>query len=265
MTPLAGLLGCGGPLSASGPLTYSRTAQKNYDAGMAGLRSRSCEDAVSYFNHVRRNFAYTRYARLSELRLADCAYVQEKYVEAVSQYRDFVRFHPTDAEAQYAAFRIGLSYYRMIPGSFFLLPPSHELDLAPVHDALRELRNYRRDHSRGPNQRWTGTLIRDCLALLARHEMYVAQFYLDRDEPEAAISRLSVVFRDYGGSGLEPEAMYQLGEVFLSMRRDLDARTTFEDLTARYPNSPHTARARRYLQMLRERAPRQSGRPGAAG
>ena len=118
---LALTAGCGGPQEPTGPLSYSSTARRNYDAGMRELDSENCLEAVRYFEHTKRRFPYSRYAALAELRMADCDYVQQKYVEAIAGYRQFIRFHPTHEDVPYATFRIALSNYRQVPTEWFIV------------------------------------------------------------------------------------------------------------------------------------------------
>ncbi len=55
--------------------------------------------------------------------------------------------------------------------------------------------------------------------LLARHELYVARFYLARGNFPAAVARCQYALRTYEGSGLEAEAMLLLGETYMKMHK----------------------------------------------
>jgi outer membrane protein assembly factor BamD len=50
-----------------------------------------------------------------------------------------------------------------------------------------------------------------------RHELYVARFYLNVGNFEAAVARAQYALRNFDGSGLEPEAMVLLGETYLKL------------------------------------------------
>src|SRR5258708_1726545 len=54
--------------------------------------------------------------------------------------------------------------------------------------------------------------------LLARHELYVARFYLGRDNFDAAVARCEYSLTNYQDSGLEAEALVLLGETYLKMK-----------------------------------------------
>jgi outer membrane protein assembly factor BamD len=252
------LAGCGGPQEPVGPLSYSSTAQRNYDQGMDELRSDNCLEAVRYFEHTKSRFPYSRFAALSELRISDCDYKQQKYVEAIAGYRQFIRFHPTHSEIPYATFRIALSNYRQVPTDWFVIPPAYERDLSSARDTLRDLRRYL---ERFPHDRYSGwgrRLAHDCLRLLAEHEMFVARYYLDRGQYQGAIGRLDGIFRNYRGSGLEPQAMLLQAKTYMDMQRPADARRVLEEMRRTFPRSPSTRSAERYLRFL----PRAGGQDG---
>jgi len=80
--------------------------------------------------------------------------------------------------------------------------------------------------------------------------MYVARFYLRRDQHKAAIGRTKIVEEQYTDSSLVPEAMFVRGETFISMENLDSARRTFRDLAERYPESPEALRAQDYLRYL---------------
>jgi outer membrane protein assembly factor BamD len=86
--------------------------------------------------------------------------------------------------------------------------------------------------------------------LLVRHELYVAKFYLRRDNFEAAVARCEYALTNFEDSGLEPEALTLLGETYLKMK-DLDkARAVLEAVLTKYPDSAFTVPAKRFLARL---------------
>jgi outer membrane protein assembly factor BamD len=87
--------------------------------------------------------------------------------------------------------------------------------------------------------------------LLVRHELYVARFYLGRDEFQAAAARCQYALTNYEGSGLEPEALVLLGETYLKMKEQEKARAAFQLVLDKYPDSPFTVPARRFLGFIR--------------
>src|SRR5688500_19497990 len=101
---------------------------------MRALEEKNWEVVEQMFDGVRKNYSYSRYARLAELRIADANYEQEKLAEALSGYKSFVHDYPNDPEVPYARYRIAQAEYDSVSVSFFL-PPLEERDLAAVNDA----------------------------------------------------------------------------------------------------------------------------------
>src|SRR5690242_10393806 len=60
---------CGGK-STGGAVEYSVSAQHNYEKGMQALTDKDWLAAAKYFSFIKSRFPYSKYAVLSELRLA---------------------------------------------------------------------------------------------------------------------------------------------------------------------------------------------------
>ena len=234
----------------SDDVSYAESAQENYARGMEALTDGNSQEAEKYFEQVMRRFPYTREATLSRLRLADCDFEAENYRAAATGYQTFVERFPSDEEVAYAMFRRGLSYFNLIPTSWFIMPASYTRDRAPTKDALRELRNFVERFPASEYAAEAQARIRDCLAELARGELSVAEFYLDHDEPVAAAMRARTVLREYGESGLAPEALLLMGRIALDAGERGAAQAYFALLTSRYPDSHESTRALRYLRFL---------------
>ena len=241
-------LGCGA--AAPAELSYGESARRDYERASEAYADGDCLTAEPLFQHVVREYSYSRYAALAELRVADCELAQNHYTEAIRRYRSFVRARPTHERVDYANFQIALCYFRQIPTDIFLTPPPEERDQNPTRSALRVVRRFLRDYPRSEQAEQARRIERECLELLARHELYVAGFYLQRDRPLAAVGRLAYVLAEYPGSGLDPDALLLLGRTYLHMRERGEARRTFEDLIARFPESALVEQAQRYLAEL---------------
>jgi outer membrane protein assembly factor BamD len=251
-------LGCGGSQRARS-LSYGDSARELYELALSDYRDENCQEAEPIFRRVRREYSYSRYAGLAELRLADCMMQQDKYVEAIGAYRAFVRYRPSHPQVSYARFRTAEAYFEQMPSDFILSPPAAERDQSPTRDALRQLRRFILDFPEDPRVPRASRMAAQALSLLARHELYVANFYLDRDKPRAAVGRLETLLRAYRGSEVEPEALLLLGRTYLQMRNQEEARTAFTELIRRFPRSGYAAQARGYLEEAVDPAPATGG------
>ena len=244
--------GCGGP--QAGPTSYGQRAREDYERAMQAFEANDCLTADPLFQNVRREYPYSRYAALAELRHADCELRQSHYTEAIRAYRSFVRARPTHEDVDTASFSIALAYFRQIPDDFFLSPPPEERDQAATRSALRIVRQFLEDYPDSEHVEEARRIEHRVLELLARHELYVGGWYLQRDNAQATINRLETLLASYEGSGVEPEAMLLLGRTYLHMLEQDEAQRTFSRILDRYPTSGFAEQARRYLvAMGRER------------
>lgn len=279
--------GCEKPAPRSG-LGYTEDAKRAYDAAMSELDAHNYLEAQTLFRELKRKYHYSKYAKLAELRISDADLAQDKFAEAMRGYRQFVHDHRSDAEeVAYARSKIAECQYRQISDSF-LLPSSDERDQAVVLDAFKELKGYLHDYPEAQEAARIRELLADVIARLMRHELYVARFYLTRDNYEAAVLRIQYAMRNFAGgpslrstavsglpvepgakprrgkspalsggegvaSGLEAEALLLLGEVYLKMKKWPEARGAFDAILHDYPDSPLGAQAQNFLDYMAKR------------
>jgi outer membrane protein assembly factor BamD len=248
-------------------LGYTENAKRAYDAALVEYDAHSWIEAQALMREVKRKYSYSKYARLAELRIADADYEQEKFSDAIREYKDFVHAHRSDEEeVAYARSRIAQATYAEIPESF-LSPASEERDQAGVVDAYKELKSYLADYPNAKESAHVRELLGEVTARLIRHELYVARFYLAKDNYDATIARIEYALQNYASaepsatrrgpltsaSALAGEALLLLGETYLRMHRWSDAREAFEAVLRADATSALAVLARNYLDSMRER------------
>ncbi|HYQ03883.1 MAG TPA: outer membrane protein assembly factor BamD [Polyangiaceae bacterium] len=243
------LVGCEQEYRPVSAFDYSEKAKKDYEAAMDDFDSKNWEAARQKLSEVKRNYGYSRYARLAELRLADADYEQDKFAEATAGYKAFVHDYPNDPEIPYARYKVTMTQYDAVSASF-LLPPLEERDLAYVNDAHASIRAFLNDYPNSEHAPQLAYMQSVVTGLLARHELYVARFYLGRDKFPAAIARIQYSLRSYPNSGLEPEGLVMLAEVYLKTKEREKARVVLELVLSRFPTSPFVVPAKNYLDRL---------------
>jgi outer membrane protein assembly factor BamD len=252
-------------------LEYAENARLKYEQGVKAIESENWEAATETLNDLKKKYSYSRYARLAELRLADADLEQDKFSEAVTGYKTFVHDYPNDPEVPYARYRVAKAQYDSVSMSV-LMPPLEERDLAAVNDALVSIRQFLSDFPTSAYSDELRYMRAVVVGLLARHELYVARFYLGRGKFEAAVARCEHALSAFDHSGLEPEALVLLGETYMKQKEREKARATLARVVEQYPASPFVESARRYLAVLAAQAPApskpsappSSGSPSAA-
>ena len=242
------LAACGGANMEG--MAYGDQAQAAYAHALEDYFDDDCMEAEPLFLDVRRKYPYSRFAALAELRAADCMFDQAKYPEAIQSYQQFVRYRPSHSEVPYARFQIAKAHFQQIPSEWLLSPPAYERDQRFTHDAVRLLRRFILDFPDHALVEPAKDMVGEAVHMLAEHELYVANFYLDGDAPEAAVGRLQTLLRSYAGSGFEPEALWLLGDALEVLKDTHQARKTYRELVERFPESEEAPQARERLQVL---------------
>lgn len=231
-------------------LTYTDDARAAYNEALKAFKSKDWDDAKALFGEVKKLFPYTRYARLSELRLADIGFEQEKFAESTTAYREFIQAHRNDPEVEYARYRVTKALFRDIDDTIFL-PPQEERDQATAFEAYKEIRGFLRDYPRSPHEKEERYMYEVVVGRLVRHELYVARFYLRADNFPAAVARIDYAVKAYRGSTLEPEALLLKAETLMKMKKLDEARAVLESVKKDY-GGPFAVPAGKFLDEIKE-------------
>jgi outer membrane protein assembly factor BamD len=231
----------------AGDPDYGTDAESNIRLGDEALERKDFFQAEKYFEHIRTKYPYLEAANEAELKLADLDFAQEKYAEAREKYQNFIKLHPTHPKVDYAAYRGALSHFEDIPSDFFLLPPSTEKDQTEVQAALRSLNEFIRQYPDSQYIPEAKQKMEQTRQRLAEHELYVANFYAKRERWKAVAQRLEGLLKDYPGTALEEEALFDLHEAYVRLNDTERAKQTLQRVIERLPGTPAAERARRLL------------------
>jgi outer membrane protein assembly factor BamD len=231
---------------------YSVSAQRNYEKGEKELDSKDWIAASKYFSFIKSRFPYSKYAVLAELRLADAQFGADQYLEAIDSYRLFIKFHPTHEMVAngYASYKIGEAYYKQLPSDFWLFPPAYEKDQSSVEDAGNELKSFLDKYPDSPYRGRAKEIVVAVGKRLADHEWYVARYYWDRKKPMGTVLRLRRLLERYRGVGYDIEALWLLGRAYVAVGMPDRAKLTWNELVARFPQSPRAGEAKTALASL---------------
>jgi outer membrane protein assembly factor BamD len=238
-------------VSLSGDVKLKAAAQENYEAGVELLEDDSYPEAIKFFEFVKKRFPFSKYAPLSELRLADAKFKQGEFSSAAEAYAEFVKLHPAHEEVDYAEYRIALSRYRDAPGDFFLFPPSYEKDAREVVKARDALEKFLKAHPSSKHAAEATKLLGTVNQRLAAHEWYVGEYYFKRRRWAGAAGRYETLVEKYPGSRQEPEALLKLARAYLAMDEKHRARSALQKLVVKHPQDPHRKEAEGLLASLR--------------
>ncbi len=213
-------------------------AEELYEKGLKTLEGKlvyffvptvDYDEAIEIFQTIIDNYPYHELAIAAELQIADAYFDDERYDEALSYYRSFSDLHPQHERVPYSVLRAALCQYRQIH--------SIERDQTATHEAQLYLERLIRNHPYAEETREGEMLLRELRTRLSRNMMQLGDFYLNRDEFQAAAERYRTVLNMYPGLGLDAEGLYKLGICYENMMRKDEARRLFHVVVANYPNS----------------------------
>ena len=231
----------------------AKNASVAYTKGLQEMKDQNFMEATGLFEYVRANFPYSQYAALAELALADMAYDRDDYAQAAAAYQDFVKAHPSHPKADYAAFRVGFSYYQDKPSDWWFLPPSYERDQTPVKQALDAWNKFVLNYPKSELVTRARDLLTDCRQRLMAHDRYVAGFYQKHDAWKGAAGRWLAIADSYGDleSGkVRGEALWNAASAWRNGNDPADERTALQRLVQESPRDPRRAQAEQLLKQI---------------
>jgi outer membrane protein assembly factor BamD len=205
-------------------------ADQLFNQGLSNLNAGRANEAAKKFAAVDRQHPYSEYSRRSIVLGAFSNYRQGQYLEAIGLAKRFVTLYPTDKDAPYAYYIIGLSYWRQIPditrdqtNSFKTIDAMTQVvDNFPTSEYVEDAK----------------TKIRFARDQLAGKEMQVGRYYLERKEFLPSIKRFRLVVETYSNTRHVEESLARLVEAYFALGLVSEAQTAAAVLGANFPESP---------------------------
>lgn len=166
--------------------------------GLEAMNRGNYRKALKVFQEIKERYPFSTVGPLAELKAADANFYMGRYQEAHLLYQEFENNHPTNEAIPYVLFQMGMSHYRRID----------TIDRDPAHaiNAVAEFSRLNRAFPDSPYQREAAARIMAAQDFLARHEMFVAAFYVKTKEYDQASGRLDYLLATYPESEIAPEA-----------------------------------------------------------
>ncbi|MFZ2102628.1 MAG: outer membrane protein assembly factor BamD [Oricola sp.] len=211
-----------------------------YNQGLANMNSGKLREAAKKFEAVDRQHPYSEYARKANVMAAYTSYKLAKFDDAIQAARRFVNLYPTDEDASYAQYIIGLSYFSQMPEV-----------TRDQRDTMLAIQNFNELLERYPGSIYeedAKAKIRIARDQLAGKEMQIGRYYLERREYPGAINRFRSVVEEYSNTRHVEEALARLVETYYAMGLVSEAQTAAAVLGHNFPDSPWYADSYKLLQ-----------------
>lgn len=158
------------------------------------------EEALQRYVEIRNKHPYSRFATLSELRIADIHFNRENYIEAQAAYQLFRELHPKHPDVDYVTFRIALSYFNQLPSTI-------DRDLSIATKSIQYFEEVIKTYSDSKYVAEAKVKRAQAKSMLAKKEIYIADFYFKRQMFDSALVRYEKIVTQFSEENLTSQAL----------------------------------------------------------
>ena len=209
-----------------------------YDQAQSRLKSESYSTAIMSLEALESRFPFGRYAEQAQTELIYAYYMNSQFEASQSAAERFINLHPRHSHTGYAYYMKGLAAFTDDSGLFsrYFQSDLEKREVVMAQTSFDELSEF---ISRYPQSNYVSHAKQRMIYLknlLAKHEMYVADFYMQRGAYLAAIGRSKYVIEHLPNTPQTPYALSILVEAYdLLGYEDLKKRN-LNILTSNYPD-----------------------------
>jgi outer membrane protein assembly factor BamD len=229
---VAALAACAGKSKMVPAPELWETANEAYDEEAYDL-------AIEHYKKLLDQYPFDANAEEAELRIGYAYFLAGRYDEAVAAFEDFERMHPTSKHLASVEYHRGLAH----------LAPYRTPDRDRAY-ATKAITSFRNVTDRFPGTPWADRAelrIRECREILARHEQFVADFYLSRKSLRAAEARLRHLLEEYPDMDATVDTLVQFANTYDQQGEPHVAALTRATVIELQPEGPAARAARKRL------------------
>lgn len=238
------LAGCG---SGGLQLPTDPAGTALFEQAEAHVQENDWRRAAEAYDTLLRNYPTSPHLPEARLGLGRAYYEQgrsDRYLLAIEAFRNFLTYHPSHEQVDYAQLMIALGYMGLMRSS--------DRDQSNTRRALDAFEVFLEDYPNSQHREFALEQRQIAIDTVARHELQVAEWQLGRGLFEASEARAQYALRRYPETAHRCELLYTLAE---SLRRRGDAAGAvvyYEQVVQEYPGCEHAPDARRRVQGARE-------------
>lgn len=217
--------------------TASMSAEELYATAKESLEKNDYEVAIQHFESLEARFPFGRYAQQAQLEIAYAYYKSGESDSALAALDRFINRHPQHPHVDYAWYMKGLVNFNR--GASFLdrLFPRDATE-RDNRVALQAFQDFTELLQRYPNSRYAEDASLRLVFLhngLARYEINVADYYIRRGAPVAAVNRARFVLENYQRTPAVADALVVQVKGYRMLGMDSLAEDALRVLRTNYP------------------------------
>ena len=187
------------------------------------------KEAAKKFEEVDRQHPYSNWARKSLIMSAFAYYEARQYDDCIASAKRYISLHPGSAEAPYAQYLIGASYFDQIPDV--------SRDQSRTEKAIQALDELNRKYPNSEYAQDARKKIEMARDQLAAKEMETGRYLMRQKNFIGAINRFKVVVTQYQTTRHVEEALLRLTECYMTLGIVQEAQTAAAVLGHNFPDS----------------------------
>ena len=209
-----------------------------YDQAQARLKNESYSTAIMSLEALESRFPFGRYAEQAQAELIYAYYMNSQFEASQSAAERFINLHPRHSHTGYAYYMKGLAAFTDDSGLFsrYFQSDLEKREIVMAQTSFDELSDF---ISRYPQSKYVSHAKQRMIYLknlLAKHEMYVADFYMQRGAYLAAVGRSKYVIEHLPNTPQTPYALSILVEAYDLLGYSELKKRNLEILTLNYPD-----------------------------
>jgi len=215
-----------------------QSAKQIYDGGMQALGKKNYDAAVKNFEALEALYPFGKYAEPGQLNLIYAYYKNGDYDAASAVAGRYIHLFPSSPNVPYAYYMRGMSNFDKNTSwlnKIYVKDPALR-DLSAFEQAyadFNELVNHYPNSRYAQDARTRLVYIRN---LIARHELFVAQFYYDHEAYIAAANRANYIVAHFEGAPEVIDALKLMIKAYNKLGDTKSANDASRVLKLNYPN-----------------------------
>ncbi len=204
-----------------------------YDIAQERIKNENYSLAIQALENLERRFPFGKYAEQAQAELIYAYYENGLYDAALSAAERFINLHPRHPNTDYAYFMKGLASFSKEKELLSTVPILGELtykrDLSSAKKSFKDLSEF---ISRFPESEYADDAKKRMVFLrnlIAKQEIEVAEFYIERKAYIAAVSRADYIISNLPNSPVIEQALKLKVKAYELMEKD-DLRAQAEEV-----------------------------------
>nr|VFJ86155.1 MAG: Beta-barrel assembly machine subunit BamD [Candidatus Kentron sp. LFY]VFJ88414.1 MAG: Beta-barrel assembly machine subunit BamD [Candidatus Kentron sp. LFY]VFK23220.1 MAG: Beta-barrel assembly machine subunit BamD [Candidatus Kentron sp. LFY] len=219
------------------------SAQQLYNEAKSERIAGNYETALEYYQKLESRYPFGRYAQQAQIETIYVYYKSDEPAQAIASAERFIKLYPRHDHIDYVYYLKGITNFNLGKGFFDRYLPLDPAQRDPG-SALKAFQDFGELIKHFPNSKYAEDARQRMLYLrnnLAKHEVYVADYYLRRGAYVAAANRGKYVVENYQGAPSIADALLVMIEAYKLMGLDQLSLEALRVLQLNFPEHPEVA------------------------